>query len=105
MCEKTGAEENPAARIDAPVPWEVVDVRVLPDFRLCVRFADGTGGEVDLSGLLAAEDVGVFEPLRDPRVFAQAGIVDGAVTWPGELDLAPDAMYDEIRDHGFWIPT
>ena len=26
----------------------------------------------------------------------------GAVTWPGELDLAPDAMYREIKKNGFW---
>ena len=27
----------------------------------------------------------------------------GAVTWPGELDLAPDAMYDEIKARGEWV--
>jgi hypothetical protein len=47
---------------------------------------------------------GVFEILRDPVLFAQAGIDHGAVTWPGELDLAPDAMYDEIRARGSWTP-
>jgi len=26
----------------------------------------------------------------------------GAVTWPGEIDLAPDAMYAEITATGAW---
>jgi hypothetical protein len=24
------------------------------------------------------------------------------VSWPGELDLAPDAMHAAIREHGEW---
>jgi hypothetical protein len=27
----------------------------------------------------------------------------GAVTWPGDLDLAPDAMYRAINEQGNWI--
>lgn len=40
---------------------------------------------------------GVFERPKDPEFFAQARVVQGAVTWPGELDLAPDAMYDALK--------
>ena len=39
---------------------------------------------------------GALEPLRDEKFFRQVFIDDGAVTWPGEIDLAPDAMYAEI---------
>jgi hypothetical protein len=34
--------------------------------------------------------------------FSQAALVYGAVTWPGELDIAPDAMYEEIKADGEW---
>jgi hypothetical protein len=27
----------------------------------------------------------------------------GAVSWPGDLDLAPDAMHAAIKEHGTWI--
>lgn len=87
------------------IPWEVVDVDVLTGHRLKVRFVDGTEGEVDLSRMVFGEDAGVFAALRDPAVFAQVRIDDGAVTWPGELDLAPDAMYGEIKANGPWTPT
>lgn len=46
---------------------------------------------------LFAPNPGVFEQLRDEKRFAEVYVRDGAVTWPGELDLAPDAMYDRIR--------
>ena len=45
----------------------------------------------------------VFEPLRDPVIFVQAQVVLGAVQWPNGADLAPDAMYDAIRERGVWV--
>jgi hypothetical protein len=82
------------------VPWVVVAVRPLPGYRLSVRFVDGTEGEVDLSPFLFGPRPGVFEHLRDEKQFAEVYVNDGAVTWPGELDLAPDAMYDDIKAQG-----
>ena len=105
--------ENPevdsAARVvPAPKPaaaWRAVAVQVKPGFRLDVTFVDGTTGEVRLQEFLQAPAIAgtVFEPLRDPVVFAQAQVELGAVTWPNGADLAPDAMYDAIRAHGSWV--
>jgi hypothetical protein len=81
--------------------WEdVVDVQPEAPLTLSVRFADGLCGKVrfELTHLY-----GVFEVLKDPALFKQAYVEHGAVTWPGELDLAPDAMYHEIKAHGEWV--
>ena len=104
MRQRTPAEEDPAARV-SDIPWIVVAVRPLPGYRLSVRFLDGTEGEVDVSPMLFGSKAGVFAPLRDEGQFAKVYVDDGAVTWPGELDLAPDAMYDEIKAHGRWTVT
>ena len=101
MLEGTGPNANTTAGL-RHVPWVVTDVRVLPGYRFHVTFVDGTAGEVDASALILAPNAGVFTPLRDPTLFAQARVTDGVVTWPGDLDLAPDAMYDEIRANGSW---
>ena len=85
------------------VPWYVTQVDVLPGYRLLVEFVDGTKGEVDASRLILAPSAGVFTVLREPARFAEARADDGVVTWPGQLDLAPDAMYDQIKKHGRWI--
>ncbi len=60
---------------------------------------------MELEGFLANEKVRgtVFEPLREPEFFSRFSVVDGAVQWPNGADLAPDAMYDAIRESGRWL--
>jgi hypothetical protein len=84
-------------------PWRVTAVQALPGFRLRVAFADGLSGEVDMSGMVHSPRAGVFGKLTDAALFAQVRLEYGAVTWPGELDLAPDAMHEAIRQRGKWV--
>lgn len=86
--------------IQPRMPWRVVDVKALPDFRLNVRFVDGTEGTLDLTTLVHSPAAGVFASLADSELFNQVFVEQGAVTWPGEIDLAPDAMYAEIKKAG-----
>ena len=102
MRERSDPEADSTAGI-SNVPWVVVEVRALPNYRLHVRFIDGTEGVVDASRMLLAEYAGVFFPLRDPARFAEVRAQDGFVAWPGDLDLAPDAMYDELKRNGLWV--
>ncbi len=72
----------------------VIRVKPLPAYRLFVEFADGVKGEVDLSDRLFGP---VFEPLKDPEFFSQAGIDQfGVVCWPNGADLAPDALHETL---------
>jgi hypothetical protein len=73
--------------------WDVVEVKPEPGYRLFVRFKDGLSGRITLEH---DELTGVLAPLREPSFFNRVFIECGAVTWPGELDLAPDAMYRAI---------
>lgn len=46
---------------------------------------------------LAREELtGVLAPLADVDFFERVFIDQGAVTWPGEIDLAPEAMHADI---------
>ena len=87
------------------VPWRVSSVTALPDSRLRVTFVDGMSGEVEMRGFLTNPKLEgtVFEALRDTAIFVQAMVVLGAVQWPNGADLAPDAMYDAIRERGVWV--
>ena len=84
--------------------WQVVRVEVLAGARLKVAFADGTSGEVGMRDFLASDrtDGTVFDALRDQKAFEEVRVELGAVTWPNGADLAPDAMYDAIRERGYW---
>jgi hypothetical protein len=75
----------------------------MPGHRLRVRFNDGAEGMVEMADFINSTGAGVFAVLRDEAVFRQAKVALGAVTWPGDLDLAPDAMHRAIRKHGKWI--
>jgi hypothetical protein len=83
-------------------PWRLRALSVLPQWQLAVTFNDGLTGIVDVSVLVQGRDAGVFEALREPAFFAQAYLDCGAVTWPNGADIAPDAMYKEIRRSGVW---
>jgi len=104
--ESTISEDFPAgldAEITPQSPWRVTEVEALPGLRLRVAFADGLTGTVNLSRLVHSPNAGVFAVLADPSLFAQVRLEFGAVVWPGELDLAPDAMHGEIQSHGEWL--
>jgi hypothetical protein len=70
---------------------------------LRVQFADGLEGLADLNALIHSPNAGVFAALGDEALFKQAFVEYGAVTWPGEIDIAPGAMHAEIKKSGEWI--
>jgi len=107
MPTESNASENSSAVLVEEIaprsPWRVTGVESLPAFRLRVKFADGLTGTVDMSGLVHSPQAGVFAALTDPSLFAQVRLEYGAVSWPGELDLAPDAMHAAIQEHQEWL--
>jgi Protein of unknown function (DUF2442) len=81
--------------------WSISRFKVLPNYKIEVSFADGTSGIADLAPRLSQGPLGDgFDPLCDERVFAEAYLEHGALTWSGGIDLAPDAMYQRIRASG-----
>ena len=84
-------------------PWCVTKVKALPNYVLEVTFYDGTHGVVEMSSCIMGKDAGVFAALRDKTLFGQVYVGLAAVTWPGEIDLAPDTMHDEIKKNGRYI--
>jgi len=82
---------------EAYLPF-VTGVAVIGAHVLRLLFSDGTVGDVDLS---AKRWAGVLEPLNDAGFFAQVALNTeaGTVTWPGDLDLAPEPLYEQARAH------
>ena len=80
--------------------YDVIRVAPVDRVRLEVEFADGLTGEVEFEDSFFH---GVFEVIRDPDRFSEVHCRHGFVEWPGDLDLAPDAMYDAIKSNGRWV--
>jgi len=67
---------------------------------LRVTFADGTTGEVPVLERMRGP---VFNEARTREGFAKV-MVDaetGTVVWPGGADIAPDTLYERVRN-GAW---
>lgn len=86
--------------------WSIIHFTLLPDYKIEVSFSDGTSGIADLAPRLSQGPLGDgFDPLCDEKLFSQAFLEHGALTWPGGIDLAPDAMYQRIRATGVSVLT
>ena len=103
MRKKSVTQKDSAPTIVCRAPWRLLKLKTLPKYQLEVEFVDGLHGFVDLSQRVLSPTAGVFEKLKDSEFFNKVTIEYGVATWQGEIDLAPDVMYDEIKAHGIWI--
>ena len=67
--------------------------RVVPteDFHLELWFDDGSHRLFDAQPYL---NRGVFTRLKDPAKLRQAFVAFDTVCWPGNIDIAPETLYD-----------
>jgi hypothetical protein len=77
----------------------VTDARALPEYRLWVRFSDGTEGEVDLKDFVAADPRPIVSQLRDARAFSAIRIEMDTVVWDNGFDLAPEFLHARAQAH------
>ena len=75
-----------------------IQMRLLDGHRIYVVFKDGTEGVADLYDLVGAGPV--FEPLRDPEFFRKVRLNEewGTIEWPNGADVAPEALYDMVKE-------
>ena len=78
---------------------KIVKVETLGDFRLRLRFSDGTEGTRDFSDIVA-EGGPMVAPLKEPNFFARVFIELGTLTWPNGFDLDTIALHDEMKVSG-----
>ena len=78
---------------------KVTRLENLGDFRLRLRFSDGSEGEHDFSDM-TNEPGPMLEPLRDATYFARVFLEFGAPTWPNGFDIAPEWLRREMAAAG-----
>lgn len=70
---------------------DVTAVTPTTDYQLLLTFENGEQRQFDMQPLLARKP---FDALRPFQRFAQARVEYGTVVWPGEIDVAPETLYD-----------
>jgi hypothetical protein len=70
---------------------DVTAVETTSDFALVLTFENGERRRFDMTPLLGRKP---FDALRPLQRFAQARVEHGTVVWPGEIDVAPETLYE-----------
>lgn len=74
----------------------VIEARHVKDYRVWLRFQDGTEGEIDLKNELWGE---VFEALKEISFFQKLRVDPElhTIVWPNGADLSPEFLYQQLR--------
>jgi hypothetical protein len=78
---------------------KVVEVKPAGEWRLRVRFSDGSEGVHDFAGTIA-EGGEMVEPLKDQDFFARVHIEYGVPTWPNGFDVDAIALHMNMEAAG-----
>jgi hypothetical protein len=74
----------------------VIHVQALNDYMLKVAFSTG---EVKLFDVKPYLEKGIFKKLQDERLFRQVYVDYETVCWPGQLDIAPETLFNKGISH------
>ena len=69
---------------------EVATVQPVSNFILRLTFTNGEQKQFDMTPYL---NYPVFKKLQNPGFFCLAKVDYGTVTWPGDIDIAPETLY------------
>ena len=78
----------------------VTEVRAERNYTLWLRFDDGMEGHVYLGDLVTTQ---TFGTLSDEAKFSRAAVdpIANVVTWEGDINLDPDALYHDVVSKTF----
>lgn len=69
---------------------KLTKIKPLPNYKMYLKYEDGTEGPVDLSDLAGQ---GVFSVWNDRAVFESVTITPGGLEWRGGIDICEDSLY------------
>ena len=70
---------------------DVIRVRIGADYTLLLEFENSEKRVFDMRPFM---DKKPFVKIKDAHLFAQARVGYGTVVWPGNIDIAPETLYD-----------
>ncbi len=70
---------------------DVAKVEARPDYKLFLEFENGEKRVFDMAPYM---DKKPFLQLKGSPLFGKASVDYGTVVWPGNIDIAPETLYD-----------
>lgn len=71
---------------------DVISVRTHPEFQLDLEFKNGERRRFDMRPLLSIKP---WNRISSLALFERVRVDYGTVVWPGEIDVAPETLYDD----------
>lgn len=71
---------------------EVIAVKTKPNFQLDLEFANGERRRFDMRQLLQIKP---WNQIASRNLFERVRVDYGTIVWPGEIDIAPETLYDD----------
>lgn len=72
-------------------PWRVMAVKALSGHLLDLTFRDGSRKIYDMKPNLTFPP---YQRLDNPELFAMVKVEGASICWPGDIDIAPEELYD-----------
>jgi len=71
----------------------VIKAKYLNDYKVQLSFNNGETKTVDLKGMVFQDKRAIFKPLREVEYFKRFEVKLNTISWPNELDPAPEFLY------------
>jgi len=71
---------------------DVVSVKPTPDFQIDLEYGNGERRRFDMRPLLSMTP---WSRIASPALFSRVSVDYGTVVWPGDIDIAPETLYDD----------
>jgi hypothetical protein len=78
---------------------DVVEIRALGDYRVWVKFSNGSEGVRDFADMIA-EGGAMVEPLRDKALFQQVYVHHFVPAWPNGFEIDATNLHMEMERAG-----
>jgi hypothetical protein len=75
-----------------PALLDITYVTATENHQLALEFENGERRVFNMQPYLVKRP---FGPLKDIAMFKLARVENGTVTWPGDIDIAPETLYDK----------
>ncbi len=76
---------------------DVINIEILPDYRIKIGLSNGKTGIFDVTPYL---ERGIFTELKDYTYFRRARIEYGTIVWPHDQDFSPETIEMKMEISG-----